>query len=182
LITSRGAEVRARKLVLATGYEAFAGLGAAPTKLHSTYAVISEPLTSFAGWPEQKLVWETARPYCYLRSTNDGRAIMGGCDEPFLDPVRRDQLLSKKTDLLARRFARWLPEIDFEVAYAWTGTFAETPDGLPYIGEHPAFPGIYFALGYGGNGITFGLIAAEIISDLFLGRTNPDAEIFRLDR
>jgi len=33
-----------------------------------------------------------------------------------------------------------------------------------------------FALGYGGNGITFSLIAAEIIQDYFLGRTNRDAQ------
>jgi glycine/D-amino acid oxidase-like deaminating enzyme len=37
-------------------------------------------------------------------------------------------------------------------------------------------------LGYGGNGITFSLIAAEIIRDYFLGRTNRDAHLFRFGR
>ena len=37
-------------------------------------------------------------------------------------------------------------------------------------------------LGYGGNGITFSWIAAGILLDLFLGRENPDAEIFGFDR
>jgi glycine/D-amino acid oxidase-like deaminating enzyme len=182
LLTARGSRVRARKVVMATGYEALADLSGTPTALHSTYAIISEPLTNFTGWPRQRLIWETARPYLYLRSTDDGRAIIGGYDEPFRDPVRRDRLLAKKTRLLARRFKHLFPKIDFEIAYAWTGTFAETPDGLPYIGGHPAFPGAYFALGYGGNGITYGLIAAEIITDLVLGRKNSDAQIFRFDR
>ena len=40
----------------------------------------------------------------------------------------------------------------------------------------------FFALGYGGNGITFSVTAADILADLCLGRFNADARIFRLDR
>ena len=46
----------------------------------------------------------------------------------------------------------------------------------------PRFPHACFALGHGGNGITFSLIAAEIIRDHFLGRTNRDAHLFRFGR
>jgi glycine/D-amino acid oxidase-like deaminating enzyme len=182
LRTSRRVRVRASKVVVATGYEAVVDFPTPLAAMHSTYAVVSEPLASFRGWPKQRLIWETARPYVYLRTTGDGRALIGGYDEPFQDAPRRDKLLSKKTQLLARRFKRFFPDIDFEVAYAWTGTFAETPDGLPYIGEHLAYPRTYFALGYGGNGITWGLIAAEIIRDLCLGRKNPDTAIFSFRR
>ncbi len=35
---------------------------------------------------------------------------------------------------------------------------------------------------YAGNGITFSLIAADLLLDLFLQRRNPDLEIFRFDR
>jgi glycine/D-amino acid oxidase-like deaminating enzyme len=182
LQTSRGPRVRARKVVVATGYEAIVDVARAPAALHSTYVVASEPLTSFGGWPERRLLWETARPYLYLRTTSDGRAIIGGYDEPFRDPQRRDRLLPRKARALVRRFSQFFPEIDFEMAYAWTGTFAETRDGLPYIGALSDRPHTYFALGYGGNGITYGLIAAEIIRDLCLGRKNSDASIFRFDR
>jgi glycine/D-amino acid oxidase-like deaminating enzyme len=65
---------------------------------------------------------------------------------------------------------------------AWAGVFGETKDGLPYIGPHQQFPLGLFALGYGGNGITFSLIAAEIIRDALLGRSNPDAQLFGFDR
>lgn len=182
LVTARGSRVRARQVVVATGYETLVPLRKTQTALHSTYALVSEPLAAFPGWPEQRLMWETARPYFYLRATADGRAMIGGYDEPFRDPRRRDELLAHKTRLLARKFTRLFPRIDFEVAYAWTGTFAETPDGLPYIGVHPDHPRMYFALGYGGNGIVYGLIAANLIVDLYLGRKNPDAEIFRFGR
>jgi len=53
---------------------------------------------------------------------------------------------------------------------------------LAYIGETPDFPHAYFALGYGGNGITYSILAAEIIRDAILGKTNPYADLFRFDR
>jgi glycine/D-amino acid oxidase-like deaminating enzyme len=53
---------------------------------------------------------------------------------------------------------------------------------LAYIGQPPGRPRAYFALGYGGNGITFSVIAGKLISDLFLGRPNPDADVFKFDR
>ena len=40
---------------------------------------------------------------------------------------------------------------------------------------------MYFALGYGGNGITFSVIAAEMIKDMYLGKNNGE-NIFRFDR
>jgi len=96
--------------------------------------------------------------------------------------VRREQALPGRIRRLCRRFRRYFPRIPLEPAYAWAGTFAVTRDGLPLIGPHPSFPHAYFALGYGGNGITFSLVAAAIIRDLCLGRTNADADLFRFGR
>ena len=70
----------------------------------------------------------------------------------------------------------------FVLSESWAGTFAQTRDGLPYIGSTPQFPRGYFALGYGGNGITFSLVAARMMRDLFLGKENRDAEVFRFGR
>jgi glycine/D-amino acid oxidase-like deaminating enzyme len=47
---------------------------------------------------------------------------------------------------------------------------------------HKDFPGAWFALGYGGNGITFAVIAAEIIADGLCGRPSPDGFPYRFDR
>ena len=76
---------------------------------------------------------------------------------------RRDRLVIKKTGLLATRFGEMFPAIEFEVAYRWAGTFGETKDGLAFIGQIRQMPRCYFALGFGGNGITYSVIAAEII-------------------
>jgi glycine/D-amino acid oxidase-like deaminating enzyme len=74
------------------------------------------------------------------------------------------------------------PGVSWRLAAAWTGTFAESDDGLPYIGPHTDVPGAQFALGYGGDGITFSVIASLIIPDLISGIRNPDAHIFRFSR
>jgi glycine/D-amino acid oxidase-like deaminating enzyme len=95
---------------------------------------------------------------------------------------RRDALISQKTRTLIKKFGRLFPDLPLEVAYAWEGAFGETKDGLAYIGVHTRFPQTFFALGYDGNGITCSVIAAEIIRDSFLGRTNRDAHLFRFGR
>jgi glycine/D-amino acid oxidase-like deaminating enzyme len=182
LRTDRGAVVRARRVVIASGYEADACLREQVTRLQTTFAVVSEPLAAFPGWPGRRLVWETARPYFYARTTADNRVLFGGEDEPFINPRRRARALPGKTRALLRKFRRYFPGIAVEPAYAWAGTFAETKDGLPFIGPHPGFPRSFFALGYGGNGITFSFVAAEIIRDLCLGRANADAQLFRFGR
>jgi glycine/D-amino acid oxidase-like deaminating enzyme len=183
LRTSRGAVVRARHLVVATGFEAQQFLKRKITALHSTYALVTEPVKDFSGWPAARcLIWETARPYVYLRVTDDARVMIGGYDEPFRDPVSRDRLLAAKTRALMRRFKQLFPRIPIEVQTSWAGTFADTPDGLPYIGRHPELARMWFALGYGGNGITFSVIAAELIRDGILGRKNRDHALFAFAR
>ncbi len=182
LTTDRDCRVTARKVVFATGYESQSYLKRKVGKLKNSYALASEPLEEFTGWHEQCLIWETARPYFYLRTTPDGRAIIGGEDDSFHSPLKRDHSVERKSRKLAERFRAMFPAIDFEVAYAWGGTFGETKDGLAYIGEVEEFPNAYFVLGYGGNGVTYSAVAAEIVRDLYLGKPNPDAALFSFER
>ncbi len=187
--TSRGVQfqacgkftVRARRVIVACGFESGRYLPRPAGTLKSTYAVISEPMR-IAGWYRRSLIWETGSPYLYLRTTPDHRVIIGGEDVDVVSPHPRDKLLPRKTAVLVRKFARLFPDLKFEPAYSWAGTFGGTKDGLAYIGSHPGLKHTYFALGFGGNGITYSLIAAGIIRDHFLGRANRDSHLFRFDR
>jgi glycine/D-amino acid oxidase-like deaminating enzyme len=170
-------------VVFAAGYEAQSYLEQRLVTFRSTYAFISEPLEDFAGWGENNcLIWESARPYLYMRTTEDGRVLVGGEDDPFDNERRRTRRIPRKTERLLKRFHDLLPNVELEVAYAWAGVFGETEDGLAYIGATEEFPNAYFALGYGGNGITYSMIGAEIIRDAITGRPNADAEIFSFRR
>jgi glycine/D-amino acid oxidase-like deaminating enzyme len=183
LRTKDGCRIQAEKVVFATGYETPRYLDKKIVKLTSTFALATAPGQSFDGWGEERcLIWETARPYFYARTTQDGRAIIGGADKPFATAHRQEKLITLQSGKLKAQFARLFPAIPVDVDWIWGGTFGETPDGLPYIGTVPQFPHGFFALGYGGNGITFSYVAAELLVDLFLQRRNPDLEIFRFDR
>ena len=65
---------------------------------------------------------------------------------------------------------------------AMTSAFAATPDGLPYIGTHRRYPRHLFALGYGGNGMTFSFLAARILTRLVEGRPHPRDAFFSFSR
>ncbi len=183
LQTNLGHTVQARKLVIANGYESSRYLKKEVAQLNSSYALVSEPYDAEWLWHENALIWETARPYLYMRTTKDRRVLVGGRDEKFQNPDRRDRLLAAKTKALVSDFEELFPDLaPLRVDYSWAGTFAETKDGLPYIGSIPEQPNAIFALGFGGNGITFSQVAAEIIRDEAVGRVHPDAGIFSFGR
>ncbi len=182
LKTEGGNTIKAKKLVYATGYEVVNFIDKKIVDLLSTYAVVSEQYNERPFWKDEVLIWNTADPYLYVRTTPDNRVLVGGRDEDFRDPVKRDKLIEKKTKQLTKDINTMFPELDFKPEFSWTGTFGATKDGLPYIGPYDKLPNSYFALGFGGNGITFSLIAAEIITDLILGKENRDLELFSFDR
>jgi glycine/D-amino acid oxidase-like deaminating enzyme len=183
LTTADGVTIQARKLIYATGYEATETIRKKIVKLHSTYATASEHLPHATdGMLEDALLWNTADPYLYMRRTQDGRILVGGRDEDFIAPGKRDKLIPHKTKQLAADYLRIFPDSDFKPEFSWTGTFGTTADGLPYIGRYPSLPNTYFALGFGGNGITFSLIAAEMLTDILCGKKNPDAHLFSFER
>ena len=108
--------------------------------------------------------------------------MIGGEDTLFKSEILRDKLLPKKAQKLMERFHELFPEIPARMDYAWAGTFGQTKDGLAYIGQTDEYPGAHFALGFGGNGITYSVIAAEIIRDAICGQKNPGADLFRFNR
>jgi glycine/D-amino acid oxidase-like deaminating enzyme len=182
LVTEEGKKIKARKLVIACGYESAQYIPQKVQTLHSTYAIVSEAVNTIHFWYRNALIWETARPYLYLRTTGDNRILIGGKDDDFSSPYLRDRALPAKAKALEHAFRKLFPAIHFRTDFQWAGTFANTRDGLPYIGCLPGKPHTYFALGLGGNGITFSIIAAQIITRLALGLQDDDARLFGFER
>jgi len=175
--------ITAKKLVYATGYEVVDFISKPIVKLTSTYAIASEAFNSpLKLGKTDALLWNTAKPYLYLRSTNDNRIIIGGRDEEFFSHFKRDKLIPEKTKQLQKDFKKIFPLIPFKTEFSWAGIFGSTKDGLPYIGSYKKLPNSFFALGFGGNGITFSQVAGEIIASLIKGKKNKDVSIFSFDR
>jgi glycine/D-amino acid oxidase-like deaminating enzyme len=63
LCTNHGHSIRAKQLVIASGYKSQAYLEQKVTRMHSAYVLVSEP---FEGeiWHRDALIWETAAPVC----------------------------------------------------------------------------------------------------------------------
>lgn len=181
-VTTDRAVVHARWVVMATGYESVRWLKQRVVDLNSTYAVISEPLPAEQVWRDRPLLWEHATPYLYARWTDDHRLIFGGADSPFKDETLRDNRIDSKCRDLTQDLAILCPGLPIEPAFAWAGTFGTTHDGLAYIGLPPERQRVLFALGYGGNGITFSEIASRIITDHIRGKAHQDAPVFAFTR
>jgi glycine/D-amino acid oxidase-like deaminating enzyme len=142
--------------------------------LKRSYALVTPANSLPAAWPYDCMMWETARPSFYFRTTPDSRIIAGGIeDEDQSDPVTDDAYLAKCTRKLLEELARLFPEQKWEAEHAWCGTFGESEDDLPFLGETAEQPGIFHALACGGNGTVFSLIAAEMLRNRILGLTHP---------
>jgi len=183
LTTRSGHIVEAAHVIVAAGFESLDFLPRGVADIDNTYALVTEPLADRRRADSMPLIWESARPYLYLRGTPDGRLMVGGADVPFKDPGARDALLPRQIRRLATGYRRLFGEELPPVAHAWGGSFASTRDGLPYIGRVPGMnPALLFALCYGGNGITYSAHAGGMLRDAIEGRTHPLEDVFGFAR
>jgi glycine/D-amino acid oxidase-like deaminating enzyme len=152
----------------------------------NTYVVATRPLTPSERrriGPGAVMLWDMGRPYHYARWTRDHRLILGGGDRPVVPERQRRQAFAEGTRGVQATFVRLYPGLeDVALEWQWEGLFATTRDGLPYIGPHRRYPRQLFALGYGGNGMTFGFLAARLLLEWYLGNRSPDHELFAFAR
>ena len=179
--------IDAQHVVIATGYATkyFRPL-AGRFKMRHTYVMATNPMSRAQrrrlGLGEVML-WDTERPYHYVRWTSDHRLLLGGADRPVKPGARRSlQFAAAMRDL--RDYFTELYPILLEVGIdrAWEGMFAMTPDSLPYLGPHRRYPRHAFALGYGGNGMTFATLAARVLLEQWRGVRSADHELFAFGR
>jgi glycine/D-amino acid oxidase-like deaminating enzyme len=177
-----GHEIEARHVVLATGYVMPGIIHSTIQTVSSSWAIATAPQPENI-WKGGALIWEDSKDYLYARTTASGRIIIGGEDsDDIVEPEARDALIPEKSRILTQKLAALWPPANSEIAFRWAGTFDTTSDGLPLIGPVPGKKSIYAAYGYGGNGITFSFMAAQIISGLIEGSASKLVDDFALDR
>lgn len=60
---------------------------------------------------------------------------------------------------------------DYTVQKHWAGLRPGSPNGVPYICQHPTIEGLYINTGHFQNGIGLGLASARLLTDIILERT-----------
>ena len=179
--------IDAKQVVIATGYatRAFRPL-AGRFRMRHTYVLATNRFGVLARnrvGLGKVMLWDTERPYHYVRWTPDHRLLLGGEDHPVKPGARRKQQFTEATQALRDYFETMYPTLQtvgFDTA--WEGLFAMTPDSLPYIGTHRRYPRHAFALGYGGNGMTFAALAARMLVEQWSGISTPDHALFAFNR
>ncbi len=172
-------EIATRRAIFCTGYEILKAIPGQGHTIKSTWAFASAPGATAPDWMQDHLIWEGSDPYLYLRRTRDGRIVAGGEDEPFSKAHADVRLLRSKTRTISEKVRALVPGLHFRIAHRWAGAFGESETGLPFIDAVPGHPNCYAVMGFGGNGITYSMIAAEIVARLIAGQDDPDADLYR---
>lgn len=180
-VKANGRHIRCSYIVIATHVPLQGKTGLVSAMLlqsklapYSSY-VISAQIA--AGHWHEACYWDTSDPYYYLRidqRPQGAYAIFGGQDHK----TGQADNTAERFALLGQRLQKILPQA--KIDRHWSGQVVETNDGLPYIGETAERQ--FVATGYGGNGMTFGTVAALMARDAVLGRTHPWQDLFNVSR
>lgn len=180
--TDTGHSIRARYVIIASGYEGLEFKKEKNGLLTSSYAVITNPVDDFKDWYNRTLIWETARPYIYMRTTKDNRIIIGGLDDSTTYPEDRDSKILHKKDKLIEEFNKLFPSIHVQPEYYLGAFYGGTHDGLPLIGEYAEFPNCFFLFGYGDNGLVYSGALAKILRDVITKGSHPAMNLYQKER
>jgi glycine oxidase len=174
LVEIEGAEsLAADALVIATGAgQDLARLAPELARLTPVKGHILRTPGPFVGVPAVR------SPGAYIcrteRGTIIGATMEVGRSDTDIDPAMVSQLLSD-----AGRLADGLGRLTWTAA---AGVRAETPDGLPMVGQGAA-PGVILAVGARRNGWLLAPMIADVVLDAVEGRTkSPNAELFDPNR
>lgn len=179
--TSAG-DFHAKQVVFTTGYETVPVGKRIGADINRSYVIVTEPLEQMPLWYKDALIWESKRPYLYVRSTAERRLVIGGLDENNPEMPNSDERIADRGEQLKVQVQTLFPHLPIEIAYSYCATFGESLDNLPFIGEHPHKRNHYYLLGYGGNGTVYSMMGAKMLADALSGKEHPSAHIVQLNR
>lgn len=166
--------LRYDRLIIATGYDFFPSVREVlpAARLIPTFAAVTTPL-SHPIIPGGLMVWDSSRPYTYFRSSADGRLIAGGLDEPDTELDQTKARVNAQRILIDINHQLVHPR-DLIPEFWYEAIFAESRDGLPYLGPHPEDPDLFLLHGIGGNGTVCSAIGARLALQFAAGGIDPE--------
>ena len=148
----------------------------------STFTVTTNPIADLSTWHNRTLIWETARPYIYMRTTKDNRIIIGGLDDNTNYPEDRDSKLVNKKNKLIEELNKRFPTINAQAEFYLTAFYGGIADGIPIIGQYEQYPNCYFLFAFGDNGTVYSQALSKIIAKDIVEGNSPDLALYLQDR
>ncbi|KAF8470785.1 FAD dependent oxidoreductase-domain-containing protein [Kalaharituber pfeilii] len=171
LVTTEGGhEIHANSLVLSTNVPLQEIQIIGKESYYRTYCVA---LRIPKGRYPDVLIYDNADPYVYVRKTAHPNPayeflIVGGEDHKVGMETTEGYLQTHYGNLV-----KWaqhhFPYVDPEPEYKWSGQVVEPNDQIAYIGRNTGnLKNVFIATGDSGNGLTHGVAAARLLTDLIV--------------
>ncbi|WAH36966.1 glycine oxidase ThiO [Alicyclobacillus dauci] len=121
----------------------------------------------------QRLRRTVFNDHVYLVPKRDGTIVVGATEERD-SGFNRDVTIDSLMSLLfaAQRIAPGLHDAVFE--QSWTGLRPGSPNGQPWIGEIPEYPGLHVAVGHFRNGILLSPVTGNMVTQSVKGEPWPE--------
>ncbi|MEB4592559.1 glycine oxidase ThiO [Candidatus Thiothrix sp. Deng01] len=125
----------------------------------------------------QRIVLSQGR---YLIPRKDGRILCGSTVE--MRGFDKHTTAAAHAELKAAAYAIMPALRDLPIPNHWSGLRPGSPNGVPYIDEHPDIAGLYVNAGHYRNGVVLGLASVQLLVDRILGnKPCLDPSPYRLD-
>ncbi len=183
-LTTPGGIVRARAVAIATA--AYGAQGLHPLTKNSlmpilSNSIVTRPLTSseldVCGFKMRAPLTDTRTLRHYYRLLPDNRVHIGS--RSAITGADADN--PKHLDLLVKNLYRKFPALNgITLEYSWWGWVDVSHDMMPRIVQPDLRQQIFYALGYGGNGVMYAAQAGRRLAQLVAGKSaGLDLPIFR---
>lgn len=174
--------VKARAVAVATG-------GYTSQKLHPSLknrimpilsnSMVTRPLTEeereACGLKTNMILTDTRTLRYYYRQLPDGRIQIGSRSAI----TGKDAPAEKHLDFLKKGLASKFPAIaGIDIDYDWWGWVDVSHDMMPRIVQPEPNQSIFYAMGYGGNGVMFAAQAGRRMADRIAGKDIPQLPIY----
>jgi glycine/D-amino acid oxidase-like deaminating enzyme/nitrite reductase/ring-hydroxylating ferredoxin subunit len=126
------------------------------------------------------LIYDMYDPYHYFRTqeVNGQQYLIAGGEDHRTGTEENTEQCFRKLEAYIRQYFN----VE-EISYQWSSQYYEPADGLPYIGHLPGHPNnMLVASGFGGNGMTYSHVAAQLLTDIVLGNGTPYLQLFNPNR
>lgn len=178
IITDKGKKVTAPKVIIASHFPCYDGMGLYLTRLkpQRSYVVAASIKEKF---PDGMFI-NVENPGRSLRAQYDGKnqlVLVGGEGHKTAHGNNFEEHYNN-----LEKFAQSIFDVN-SILYKWSTQDYITVDHVPYVGKLTSqTENIYVATGFGEWGMTNGTAAARLLTDKILSRNNPWEEVFNPSR